>query len=260
MINTSEGTSSFPISLNRGIFQGDSLSPLLFCLCVALMSHRLRKGQGFAGEFQKTPLTHLMFMDDLKVYEKSRSQLEKTVLTVEDLSSAMGMTLGLKKCATAHMKPGKVEDGEGIALNAGEVMKELKRDEGYRYLGVSQLFVANLKETRGRVMKEYCKRKRQTWESSLNARNKVKMTNSWGVSVLRHFFMAIRGSRRALLKLDRKTRKTMRQNKCHHRNASLQRLYLSRDEGGRGLQSVTMMWEREIVSVTYLLASRDPKV
>ena len=53
----------------------------------------------------------------------------------------------------------------------------------------------------------------------------------------------------------------MRKNKCHYQNASLQRLYLSRDEGGRGLQSVMMTWEREIVyCVTYLLAWSDPKV
>ena len=87
------------------------------------------------------------------------------------------------------MKAGKVKKGEGISLNAGEMMKD------------------------------YCKRIRQTRESSLNARNKVKRTNSWSVSALQYFFMAMGWSGRVLLNLDRRTRETMRKNKCHYRNA-----------------------------------------
>ncbi len=66
-----EGTRLIPVKLKRGLFQGDSLSPLLFCLCVAPLSQELRKCGGFRSEFQREAITHLMFMDDLKVSPSS---------------------------------------------------------------------------------------------------------------------------------------------------------------------------------------------
>ena len=32
-VRTAHGTTSIPVTLRRGVFQGDSLSPLLFCIC-----------------------------------------------------------------------------------------------------------------------------------------------------------------------------------------------------------------------------------
>ena len=87
-----------PIHFRRGLFQGDSLSLILFCLCVAPLSWILRRKVGYPGRFQRAPVTHLMLMDDLKVYEESWGQLERTVEEVEEVSEAMGMAFGLKKC------------------------------------------------------------------------------------------------------------------------------------------------------------------
>ncbi len=64
---TEDGIRNIPINLKRGLFQGDSLSPLLFCLCVAPLSQELKTNAGFRSEFLAEPVTHLMFIDDLKV-------------------------------------------------------------------------------------------------------------------------------------------------------------------------------------------------
>ena len=47
VVQTREGRA--PSDLQEGIYQGDSLSPLLFCFCVAPLLHRLRKQKGFAS-------------------------------------------------------------------------------------------------------------------------------------------------------------------------------------------------------------------
>ena len=52
----------------RGFFQGDSLSPLLFCLSIAPISLALKKTTGYRVPYLAQPVTHLFFMDDLKVY------------------------------------------------------------------------------------------------------------------------------------------------------------------------------------------------
>ena len=96
------------IRFRRGLFQGDSLSPLLFCLCVAPLSHYLRQQEGFRSRWQTRAVTHLMFMDDLKVYEASEDKLRETLAGVEEVSGCLGMSLGLRKCGIAHMVGGGV--------------------------------------------------------------------------------------------------------------------------------------------------------
>lgn len=81
------------------------------------------------------------------------------------------------------------------------------------------------------------------------------------VAVLRYYFGAIRWSKAELVQLDRMTRRVMRQNKAHYYSAALERLYLPRKEGGRGLQELYSAWECEVVgAVIYLLGSDDPQV
>ena len=69
---TSIGVSSGNVEIRRGIFQGDSLSPPLFVLCMVLLSLILRKVK-FHHEFgdKLTSLNHLLFMDDLKLFATS---------------------------------------------------------------------------------------------------------------------------------------------------------------------------------------------
>ena len=57
------------VEIKRAIFQGDSLSPLVFVLAVIPLSLILRKAK-VAYEFSesKENIDHLLFMDDLKLY------------------------------------------------------------------------------------------------------------------------------------------------------------------------------------------------
>ena len=120
---TPNSPEKIPVEMKRGIFQGDSLSPLLFCICVAPLSEALRKTKGFQADHQVKPITHLMYMDDLKVYAEDRENLEEVVRLVEKVSGAMGMELGLRKCAVAHMV-------HGVAVMAGGVPLEKEKEKG----------------------------------------------------------------------------------------------------------------------------------
>ena len=70
-----------PISIKRGIFQGDSLSPLLFTMALNPLSWEIRKtGYGYQLDKQ-TKINHLYHVDDLKLYGTSDNQLNGLIHT-----------------------------------------------------------------------------------------------------------------------------------------------------------------------------------
>ena len=121
---TSNGSELGDVKVNRGIFQGDSLSPLLFVLCMIPISLVLRKVKaGYEWGKKELSLNHLLFMDDLKLYGKSEKQIDSLARTVHILNIDMGMEFGIRKCGLLILKRGKIVRHQGIELPNGETMK-----------------------------------------------------------------------------------------------------------------------------------------
>ena len=61
------GSDLCEVDVNRGIFQGDSLSPLIFVICMIPLSLLLRKVKASCEWGRKEfKLNHLLFINDLK--------------------------------------------------------------------------------------------------------------------------------------------------------------------------------------------------
>ena len=75
------------VDIKRRIFQGDSLSPLLFVLCFIQLTLILHKSES-AYQFSSTKenVNHLLFMDDLKLYAKNAKGLDSLVQTLRIFS------------------------------------------------------------------------------------------------------------------------------------------------------------------------------
>ena len=73
------------VRIKRGIFQGDSLSPLLFCLALnPLCSILLAKNYGFRYKGQDmTRLNHLVYIDVIKLYAQNDDDLHKMIAVVK---------------------------------------------------------------------------------------------------------------------------------------------------------------------------------
>ena len=135
---TADSPEHIPMEMKSVVFQGDLLSPLLFCLCVAPLSDALRETNGFRSAYQSEAITHLTFVDDLKVYGENKTELEEVVGMVEVVSGAMGMELGLRKCAVAHMMQGTMVMSRCITLKSDAEISKLEEGGIYHYLEVAQ--------------------------------------------------------------------------------------------------------------------------
>ena len=73
----SENSELDEVEIKRGIFQGESLSLLVFVLALIQLSLILRKVKA-AYEFSesKEKINHLLFMDDLKLYNRREKGLD----------------------------------------------------------------------------------------------------------------------------------------------------------------------------------------
>ena len=75
-------------------------------------------------------------------------------------------------------------------------------------------------------------------KSKLNGKNVIMAVNTWALSVLRYGASVINWTKAELGSIDRKTRKQMTIYGMLHPRADVQRLYLPRGQGGRGLKNV----------------------
>ena len=125
------------ISIDRGIFQGDSFSPLFFCIALFPLSKLLNESNRGYNIFDQV-ITHLFYMDDLKLFAKNDSDLEDLLTIVKDFSDDIGMEFGLDKCAKASFKRGKFCKASNINLDTNTKIRNLEHDEVYKYLGINE--------------------------------------------------------------------------------------------------------------------------
>ena len=122
------------VEIKRGIFQGDSLSHLVFVLPLILI---LRKAKAaYEVSESKEKINHLLFMDDLKLHSRSEKGLDSLVQTVCVFSEDIGMEFGIKKCAMLVMEKRKIVKSVDIEWPDGKVIKSLQEGDSYKYLGI----------------------------------------------------------------------------------------------------------------------------
>ena len=86
----------------RGIFQGDSLSVILFILCINPLSFLLNKLKGYhmgSNGNRTCSITHLFFVDDLKLYSANMNNMKFLLDQITTFSNDIGMKFDESKCA-----------------------------------------------------------------------------------------------------------------------------------------------------------------
>jgi hypothetical protein len=104
-----------------------------------------------------------------------------------------------------------------------------------------------------RLKQEYNRRVRMVLKSELNARNKITAIGALAVPILRYSFGIINWRLEEIKQIDRKATKMLTMYKMHHPKADIERLYVKRKEGGRGLVQVEVAYKTEIINLQNIL-------
>lgn len=127
----------------------------------------------------------------------------------------------------------------------GNEIKSLDLEGSYKYLGILQANDIRHAEIKEKIRNEYIRRVRKILKSKLNGGNTIKAMNTWAIPVIRYTAGVVDWTLAELEELDRKTRKTMTINHALHPRSDVDRLYLSRNIGGRGMLQVRQTVEEE---------------
>ena len=153
---TAGGRSIGKTKIQRGIFQGDALSPLLFIIAMMPLKHILRKyATGYKLSRSQKKINHLMYMDDIKSFAKNEKDLETLIHAVRLYRQEIGIEFSSEKCAILVMKSGKRHMTDGMDVPNHDKIKTLEENETFKYLGILEADTINQVQMKDTIRKEY---------------------------------------------------------------------------------------------------------
>ncbi|XP_044757798.1 uncharacterized protein LOC123315955 [Coccinella septempunctata] len=217
-----------------------------------------RSSYGYAIDSNNI-LTHLFYVDDLKLFARGRKQLEGELELVRNFSDDIGMTLGSGKCAVVEVRRGKLVQQGSIRLGDGRSIDSLRIEDSYRYLGVQQTYEIRQQDNKQLAEEELIRRVRRILGTQLSAKNIMTAINIWAIPSFTYTAGVLSWSKTDLERIDRKFRTTLTKYGTLHPNSAIERIYLPCKEGGRGLRSLEEACLKEEKSIReYFVRSNRP--
>ena len=148
ILNDAESMTTEAIKFLKGIFQGDSLSVLLFIISLNPLSFMLKKIKGYSiGEKREIHHAHNNFVDDLKLFAETCSSIQKQLDIIT--------TVGEKKCVYMPIEKGKMVNSSNPTLMNDLIIKPILSGYNYCYLGIGENITYSGPINKTRVLKEY---------------------------------------------------------------------------------------------------------
>ena len=205
------------VKIQRAIFQGDALSPLLFIIFMMPPNHILRKCTAeYKLSWSQEKVNHLMYMDHIKLFAKNENELETLIHAVRIYIQYIRMEFGIEKCAMLVMKSGKRHLTDGMELPNQDKFKMLAENETDKYLDILKADTIKQMQMKDNIDKEYLRRTRNLQETKLSSRNFTKRINTWAVALVRYPGPFLKWTRDELKQMDKRTRKLMTIHKALH--------------------------------------------
>lgn len=235
---------SKPIYIKRGVYQGDTISPLMFVLVTAFIAHEV-KASPEVNAAARGRQEILAYMDDIKLHAATKKGLAAAIGCVRECANEVGLEMNNKKCGVYTTCAEEMEEGEegGAAVEREDAAFLPRIRDGYKYLGIIQLDLDT--EINIDLIKEKTLAKvRDILSSKLAASQKIYLISSTAVSaatyVLGNSFSAKKRTTimRICKELDTVIRRLLVELKMKTYTTSTASVYLDRDRGGLGLRAI----------------------
>jgi len=199
-------------------------------------------------------------MDDIKLFAPNDTCLQQLVDTVREFSDDIKMSFGFEKCAKLSVRGGRPALA-GPVFSLGDEIAELDYGRTYRYLGFPEAGGIEHDKCKEVITEELRRRFRLVWGSLLHGRFKVMATNVFCIPLLSYSFGVVEWTKAEVSQFDVMLRKILTAANSHHPRAAIERLYLPRRVGGRGIVNIEHIYQRRVVMLSYhLQTSQDPLV
>ena len=258
-----ENIISPPIKLTNGVLQGDVISGNLFTLSLNPVSWELRR---FAGYKLSKPIyfniTHLFFMDDLKIYSKSEIELKNVLNDTKIKMKDSGLEWNSKKCKSINIERGQIDvSKEHLVLNDDTKIACLKSNDLYKFLGIPENILHDTSDI-VKNMKEVIKQRTNViWTSPLSDYNKIISTNIFVLSAVEYFMWSEKFTLGNIRDMDLSIREILNRVSAKYSLQLNNSLYLPRSEGGRGLRNIETTYKKiRIKAAINLMSGNDPRM
>ena len=199
--------------------------------------------------------THSLFIDDLKQYQESHEIIKEVNEIIVQASINTGACYGVAKCTEIVFESGKMVRVEGLPV-LEERMKTMDPDENeiYKFLGVEQEEGTKTKNVFERVKNEVKKRTKILVGTELNDANLICAINEKVIPVASYPMNVCQFNKGELMELDQVVKRELRSRNMLGRQGSDERLYLKREDGGRGLKPMRDVYKETRLRVTCYMA------
>ena len=165
----------------RGILQGDTLSLILFVLTVNPLSYLLHKEEGYllGSNEGRQNLTHLCFVDDLKLYASTVTKLRRLLGMVTQFSNVVAMRFGVTKRAFQLITRGRREASNTPLIVNNLTLQEIEEGDHYKYLGMDESVGINGNLNKTKALKNIKQESDEYGAPSLMQPTKSQLITLW---------------------------------------------------------------------------------
>eukprot|EP00957_Ditylum_brightwellii_P042946 3251860-Ditylum_brightwellii.AAC.1 len=181
---------------------------------------------------KKNWISHLLYIDDLKLYARKKKKLERMLKIVEDFSTKIKMMFGLDECTILIIKKGNYHPTN--ILPPIPKLDDIE-DKWCRCLGIMKGIDFHIKDTKEQTKKEYFSQLRNVFKSSMTGENIMVSICAYTILVPCYNDGVSKWTKGEFKNMNAKTCKLLTMHGFHCLKANTHMLYFHCSDGGRFL-------------------------